>query len=65
MKKLNNLYIAANPIYSRSDKWKQQLREIMPTLKELEGCPLDRPTYMFSNPAGVAGIVKKGMNPKA
>jgi len=27
--------------------------------------PFDRPVYFYQQPAGVSGIVKKGINPKA
>jgi hypothetical protein len=64
-KKLRNIYIAANPVYTRSQEFKDKIKLTVPCLEELEGCPFDRPVYMFSNPAGVSGIVKKGINPKA
>ena len=65
MKKLSNLYIAGNPVYQRSEQWKEKLRKAVPDLKELEGCPFDRPAYIYAQPTGVQGIVKKGINPKA
>ena len=65
MKKLNNLYIAVNPVYSRGQEFKTKLKETVPCLTELEGVPFDRPTYFIQQPSGVNSIVKKGMNPKA
>ena len=65
MQNLNNIYMAVNPIYSRSQEFKQRLKETIPCLTQLEGTPMDRPIYTFSNPMGVQGIFKKGINPKA
>ena len=63
MKKLNNLYIAGNPVHSRGQEFKDKLKESVPCLKELEGIPFDRPVYMYSNQPH--SIIKKGINPKA
>ena len=41
------------------------MRKSVPSLKELDGCPFDRPAYVFMQPSGVQSIVKKGINPKA
>ena len=38
---------------------------MIPSLTQLEGNPFDRPVYHYVQPAGVQGIFKKGMNPKA
>ena len=45
LKKLNNLYIAVNPVYSRGQDFKDRLKQTVPCLTELEGVPFDRPTY--------------------
>lgn len=65
MKNLNNIYMAVNPVYNRSQEFKLKLKEAIPCLTQLEGSPLDRPTYQFANPSGLTGIFKKGINPKA
>lgn len=65
LKKLNNLYIACNPVYSRGNDFIEKLRQVAPSLKELEGMPFNRPKYMISQPVGVKSIVKQGINPKA
>jgi len=65
MKVLKNLYIAVNPVYSRGQEFKEKLQKTVGCLKELEGCPFDRPVYVMQQPTGVSGIVKKGINPKA
>ena len=31
----------------------------------MEGNPFDRPVYYYQQPAGLSGIFKKGINPKA
>ena len=64
-KKLDNLYIANNPVYSRGNDFKEKIKAAIPCLKQLEGSPFDRKPYFFSQPAGVQSIVKKGINPKA
>jgi hypothetical protein len=53
LKKIDNLYIACNPVYTRGNEFKERLRKTVPQLKQLEGSPFDRPTYYFSQPAGV------------
>lgn len=63
MKKLNNLYLAGNPVHQRGKEFKEKLRTTVPCLKELEGIPFDRPTYMYSYQP--QSIIKKGINPKA
>lgn len=65
LKKLDNFYIACNPVYERGNEFKLKIKEAMPSLTQLEGCPFNRPTYYFAQPAGVNSIVKKGINPKA
>lgn len=65
MQNLNNIYMAVNPVYNRSQEFKNKLKETIPCLTQLEGTPMDRPMYVFSNPTGVQGIFKKGINPKA
>lgn len=66
MKNLNNIYLATNPIYNRTQQFKDKLKETVPCLTQLEGSPFDRPVYQFAgNPPGVTGIFKKGINPKA
>lgn len=63
--KLDNLYIAGNPVYQRGADFKKKLKEAVPQLNQLEGTPFDRPVYFFKQPDGVNSIVKKGINPKA
>ena len=41
------------------------MKASIPCLTQLEGVPFDRPTYYYTQPAGVTSIVKKGINPKA
>ena len=41
------------------------MKKVVPSLTQIEGTPLDRPVYFFTQPTGVSGIVKKGINPKA
>jgi len=65
MKNLSNIYIAGNGIYQKGEAFKQKLKTTVPCLKQLEGCPFDRPIYMYQQPPGVSGIFKKGINPKA
>lgn len=65
LKKINGLYIAVNPVYNRSEDFRKQLKEAVPSLSEVEGVPLNRPQYFIQQPAGVNSIVKKGINPKA
>jgi protein phosphatase 1 regulatory subunit 7 len=65
LKNLNNIYMAVNPVYNRTQEFKNKLKATVPCLTQLEGSPFDRPVYQFSNPAGVTGIFKKGINPKA
>ena len=62
-KKLNGLYCAVNPVFSRGPEFIAKLREAIPQLKECEGSPFDRPSYMM--PPQPNSIVKKGINPKA
>jgi len=62
---LNNIYLAENPVYEKSQAFKDKLKKTVPCLTQLEGTPFDRPPYMLYNPPGVTGIVKKGINPKA
>jgi len=47
LKKVDNLYIACNPVYSRGNDFKEKLKISIPCLKQLEGSPFDRPTYYF------------------
>ena len=65
MKKLTNLYIAMNPVYSRTNEFKDYIKKLIPSLTQLEGSPFDRPLYFYKQPDGVNSIVKKGINPKA
>ena len=65
MKNLTNIYLAVNPVFNRSQEFKLKIKEAIPCLSQLEGSPLDRPVYEFTNPAGITGIFKKGINPKA
>jgi hypothetical protein len=65
MKKLDNFYIACNPIHERGEEFKVKMKATVPSLTQLEGSPFDRPTYYFAQPHGVNSIVKKGINPKA
>jgi len=65
MKNLNNIYMAVNPVYNRSQEFKNKLKAAVPCLTQMEGTPMDRPIYTFSNPSGLQGIFKKGINPKA
>ena len=65
MKKLSNLYIAMNPVYSRTNEFKDMIKKMIPSLTQLEGSPFDRPIYYYKQPEGVNSIVKKGINPKA
>jgi hypothetical protein len=65
MKKLDNIYIACNPLHSRAPDFKDKMKLAIPSLTQLEGCPFNRPTYYFAQPSGVNSIVKKGINPKA
>ena len=65
MKKLDNFYIACNPIHERGEEFKVKIKATVPSLTQLEGSPFDRPTYYFAQPNGVNSIVKKGINPKA
>ena len=65
MKNLNNIYMANNGVYNRSQAFKDKLKATVPCLTQLEGSPFDRPTYQWNTPAGVTGIFKKGINPKA
>lgn len=64
-KKLNNIYIACNPVYSRTQEFKDKLKLTVPCLTQVEGCPFNRPQYYFTQPGGISSIVKKGINPKA
>ena len=65
MKKLDNLYIAVNPVYSKGQDFKDKVKETAPSLTQLEGSPFDRPVYYFAQPTGIKGIVKNKINPKA
>lgn len=65
LKNLNNMYLAGNGVYERGEEFKTKLKAAVPCLKQLEGSPFDRPIYYYQQPAGVSGIVKKGINPKA
>jgi hypothetical protein len=57
--------VANNPIYKRNNEFRVHVREVIPSLSQLEGNPFDRPVYHYVQPNGVQGIFKKGMNPKA
>ena len=46
MKNMNNIYLSVNPIYERGQEFKNKLKETVPCLKELDGCPFDRPVYV-------------------
>lgn len=48
LNKLDNLYIAVNPVYSRGNEFKEKIKKSVPCLKQLEGSPFDRPTYYFA-----------------
>lgn len=65
MKNMTNIYVAGNGCYTRGEAFKKKIKATIPCLKQLEGCPFDRPIYMYQQPAGVSGIFKKGINPKA
>ena len=65
LKNLTNIYMAVNPVYNRSQEFKVKIKQSIPCLTQLEGSPLDRPTYQFTQPTGLQGIFKKGINPKA
>lgn len=43
LQKLDNLYIAGNPVYKRGPDFKKKLKETVPQLNQLEGTPFDRP----------------------
>lgn len=47
LKKTTNLYIANNPVYSRSNEFIKKIREAVPCLEQLEGNPFDRPVYYY------------------
>ena len=47
LKKLSNLYIAVNPVYSRTNEFKDMIKKLIPSLTQLEGSPFDRPIYYF------------------
>lgn len=47
LKKIDNLYIAGNPVYARGEEFKKKLKETVPTLTQVEGTPFDRPIYFF------------------
>lgn len=64
LKKCTNLYIATNPVYSRSNEFIKKIKEVVPCLEQLEGNPFDRPVYYYTPPES-GSIFKKGMNPKA
>jgi hypothetical protein len=65
LKRLDNIYIAVNPVYSRDQQFRDAIKKAAPSLTQLEGSPINRPIINVSQPAGVKGIVKKGINPKA
>lgn len=65
MKNLKGIYIAVNPVFDRSQEFKDKMKEAIPSLKEIEGMPIKRPKYFIQQQAGVQGIVKQGINPKA
>ena len=48
MKKLDNFYIACNPLHARGQEFKDKIKSTIPSLTQLEGCPFDRPTYYFA-----------------
>jgi Leucine-rich repeat (LRR) protein len=48
MKKLDNFYIACNPIHERGEEFKVKVKATVPSLTQLEGSPFDRPTYYFA-----------------
>jgi protein phosphatase 1 regulatory subunit 7 len=47
LKNIKGLYIACNPVYNRSDEFKEKLKLAVPCLKEVEGVPFDRPEYFI------------------
>ena len=64
LKCCKNLYIANNPVYSRSNEFTKKIREVVPCLEQLEGHPFDRPVYFYTPPAE-GSIFKKNIGPKA
>ena len=54
-----------NPVYARTNEFKELIKVLIPSLTQLEGSPFDRPIYYYKQPEGLNSIVKKGINPKA
>ena len=48
LKKLDNLYIACNPVHERGNDFKDKVKAAVPSLTQLEGCPFNRPAYYFA-----------------
>jgi hypothetical protein len=48
LNKLDNIYVACNPVYERGQEFKDRLKAAVPSLTQLEGCPFDRPVYYFA-----------------
>lgn len=61
--KLKGIYLASNPIHQRGDEFVIKVKEAIPSIKEVEGMPTNRPKYFIKPQPN--SIIKQGINPKA